>query len=204
MGQYFKVINKTKKEFINPHTFGNGLKLWEIVASGKGVMQGLGLLLAEGHIEYNKKYEPIPSTIIGRWQGDSIAIVGDYAKSGLYDMCEDEDGKAKEGWKDISIPTYKTLLKDTWIGSRKKQELLKDGTQWMFGDEKKIMEELFPKECIEGELLRKQRESKEIEYTDFKNSLTQDEILDLQEKAQGISKMINKAVGKFKKEQSEE
>ena len=60
MGQYFKVINKTKKEFINPHTFGNGLKLWEIVASGKGVMQGLGLLLAEGHIEYNKKYEPIP------------------------------------------------------------------------------------------------------------------------------------------------
>ena len=54
MGQYFKVINKTKKEFINPHTFGNGLKLWEIVASGKGVMQGLGLLLGEGHIEYNK------------------------------------------------------------------------------------------------------------------------------------------------------
>ena len=100
MGQYFKVINKTKK-------------------------------------------------------GDSIAIVGDYAKSGLYDMCEDEDGKAKNGWKDISIPTYKTLLKDTWIGSRKKQELLKDGTQWMFGDEKKIMQELFPKECTEGDLRQK-------------------------------------------------
>ena len=114
------------------------------------------------------------------------------------------DGKAKNGWKDISIPTYKTLLKDTWLGDMKKQDLLKNGTKWMFGDEKKIMEELFPKECIEGELLRRQRESKEIEYTDFKNSLTQDEILDLQEKAQGISKMINKAVGKFKKEQSEE
>ena len=135
MGQYFKVINKTKKEFINPHTFGNGLKLWEIVASSKGVMQGLGLLLAEGHIEYNKENaEPIPSTIIGRWQGDSIAIVGDYAKSGLYDMCEDEDGKPKEGWK---------------------EELLKDGTQWMFGDEKKIMQELFPKECTEGDLRQK-------------------------------------------------
>lgn len=155
MGQYFKVINKTKKEFINPHTFGNGLKLWEIVASGSGVLQGLGLLLAEGHIEYNKKYEPIPSTIIGRWQGDSIAIVGDYAKSGLYDMCEDEDGKPKNGWKDISIPTYRTLLKDTWIGSRKAEEIKKHGTKWMFGEEHKLMLELFPKECTEGDLRQK-------------------------------------------------
>jgi len=155
MGQYFKVINKTKKEFINPHTFGNGLKLWEIVASGKGVMQGLGLLLAEGHIEYNKKYEPIPSTIIGRWQGDSIAIVGDYAKSGLYDMCEDEDGKPKKGWKDISIPTYRTLLKDTWIGSMKAKEIKKHGTRFMFGDEHKLMLELFPQECTEGDLRQK-------------------------------------------------
>ena len=156
MGQYFKVINKTKKEFINPHTFGNGLKLWEIVASGKGVMQGLGLLLAEGHIEYNKENaEPIPSTIIGRWQGDSITIQGDYVKDGLYDKCEDEDGKPKKGWKDISIPTYKTLLKDTWIGSMKAEEIKKHGTRFMFEDEKKIMEELFPKECTEGDLRQK-------------------------------------------------
>ena len=105
--------------------------------------------------EYNKKYEPIPSTIIGRWQGDSIAIVGDYAKSGLYDMCEDEDGKPKNGWKDISIPTYRTLLKDTWIGSRKAEEIKKHGTKWMFGEEHKLMLELFPKECTEGDLRQK-------------------------------------------------
>jgi len=121
----------------------------------------------------------------------------------LYDMCEDEDGKPKKGWKDISVPTYKTLLKDAWLGSMKKQDLLKNGTKWMFGDEKKIMEELFPKECVEGELLRKQREAKELEYTDFKNSLTQDEISDLKKKAVAITKMIKKA-SKFKKEQSEE
>ena len=87
---------------------------------------------------------------------------------------------------------------------KKKQELLKNGTRFMFEDEKKIMEDLFPKECIEGDLLRKQREAKDIEYTDFKNSLSYDEMLDLQEKAQVIIKMINKSVGKFKKEQSEE
>jgi hypothetical protein len=156
MGQYFKVINKTKKEFINPHTFGNGLKLWEIVASGKGVMQGLALLLAEGHIEYNKENaEPIPSTIIGRWQGDSIAIVGDYAKSGLYDMCEDENGKPKKEWKDISIPTYSVLLENSWIRDTKAKQIKKDGTKWMYSCEKALMEKLFPKECVEGDLRQK-------------------------------------------------
>jgi len=154
MGQFFKVINKTKKEFINPHTFGNGLKLWEIVSSSNGVLQGLGLLLAEGHIEY-KNMIPISSTIIGRWQGDSIAIVGDDVKDGLYDKCEGEDGKPKKGWKDISVETFKTLLENTWIGNTKKQKILKSGTKWMYSCEKALMEELFRKECVEGDLRQK-------------------------------------------------
>ena len=27
MGQYYKVVNKTKKEFLDPHSFGHGAKL---------------------------------------------------------------------------------------------------------------------------------------------------------------------------------
>ena len=155
MGQYFKVVNKTKKEVLNPHTFGNGVKLWEFVSDGNGVLQGLGLLLAEGHTEY-KDLISIPSTIIGRWHGDKITILGDYAhdKDGnnIWDSMIDSEGYLKKPWKDISVETYKTLLKDTWIGSRKAEQIRKHGTKFMMSDEKKIMEELFPKECVEGDL----------------------------------------------------
>ena len=159
MGQYFKVINQTKKEVLNPHTFGNGLKLWEFVSDGNGVLQGLGLLLAEGHVEYDKNNELKPSTIIGRWHGDSITILGDYARdkkgNNIYDTMLDSKGELKKSWKDISVETYKTLLKDTWIGSRKAEQIRKHGTKFMMSDEKKIMEELFPKECVEGDLRQK-------------------------------------------------
>ena len=150
MGQYFKVINKTKKEVLNPHTFGNGLKLWEFVSDGNGVLQGLGLLLAEGHM-----YD----AIIGRWHGDKIPILGDYANdkdgNNIWDSMLDSKGDLKKSWKDISVETYKTLLKDTWIGSRKAEQIRKHGTKFMMSEERKIMEELFPKECTEGDLREK-------------------------------------------------
>jgi len=159
MGQYFKVVNKTKKEILNPHTFGNGVKLWELVSDGNGVLQGLGLLLAEGHVEYDKNNELKPSTIIGRWHGDSITILGDYAQDkkgdNIYETMIDSNGELKKSWKDISVETYKTLLKDTWIGRRKAEWIRMNGTGMMFGSEKEIMEELFIKECTEGNLRQK-------------------------------------------------
>ena len=88
MGQYFKVVNKTKKEYLSPYTFGNGAKMWEIVASGKGVLQGLGLLLAEGHY-IDGDETPTHKSLIGRWVGDSITMVGDYAKCELYHKTTD-------------------------------------------------------------------------------------------------------------------
>ena len=130
-----------------------------LVSVGWSLSEGVGLIIFIHSLftltHLSLLLHSIPSTIIGRWQGDSIAIVGDYAKSGLYDMCEDENGKPKNGWKDISIPTYRTLLKDTWIGSRKAEEIKKHGTKWMFGEEHKLMLELFPKECTEGDLRQK-------------------------------------------------
>ena len=139
-----------KKEVLNPHTFGNGLKLWEFVSDGNGVLQGLGLLLAEGHM-----YD----AIIGRWHGDKITILGDYANdkdgNNIWDSMLDSKGDLKKSWKDISVETYKTLLKDTWIGSRKAEQIRKHGTKFMMSEERKIMEELFPKECTEGDLREK-------------------------------------------------
>ena len=158
MGQYFKVINKTKKEVLNPHTFGNGLKLWEFVSDGNGVLQGLGLLLAEGHVEY-KDLIPKPSTIIGRWHGDKITILGDYAQdkegNNIWDTMLDSKGELKKSWKDISVETFKTLIENTSVGSRKAEQIRKGGTKWMYSCEKALMEELFPKECTEGDLREK-------------------------------------------------
>ena len=158
MGQYVRVINKTKKELLTPHTFGSGLKIGEIISSRGEILQGLALLLAEGHIEY-KDSIPQPSTIIGRWQGDKITILGDYAydKKGnnIWNTMCDSEGELKKLWKDISVETYKTLIKDTSVGRRKAEQIKKDGTKLMYSCEKALMEELFPKECNEGDLRQK-------------------------------------------------
>ena len=45
MGQYFIAVNEDKKEFIHPHTFGDGLKFFEIVMSGGGFLGALAYLM---------------------------------------------------------------------------------------------------------------------------------------------------------------
>lgn len=78
MGQYWYPVNLTKKEFIHPHKLGTGLKLWEQVANPHGTGAALVVLCAAmpearggGDIE--------PNEYVGRWAGDRIALVGDYA-----------------------------------------------------------------------------------------------------------------------------
>jgi len=87
MGQYFIIVNMTKKEFIHPHKFGDGLKLMEFGCSSNGTMTALALLLRQssegggGDFPCPEKYK-----IVGSWAGDKIVIVGDYDESGLYDI----------------------------------------------------------------------------------------------------------------------
>lgn len=66
MGQYHYIVNLTKREFLHPHQFGNGLKLMEFGNSQGGVLAALAMLL-------------MPER---SWEGDRIAIVGDYAEDG--------------------------------------------------------------------------------------------------------------------------
>ena len=87
--------------------------------------------------------------MIGRWCGDEITIVGDYAPSDLYHKCE------KKPYKDISKDIARELYKDNWIGAEKSKYCKEYGTQYFFGDEKDLMLELFPLECHEGDLRQK-------------------------------------------------
>jgi hypothetical protein len=81
MGQYYKIVNLDKKQFLHPHAFGDGLKLMEFGSSGQGTMNGLAILLADGN---NRGGGDLRSDnpIIGSWAGDRIVVAGDYADRG--------------------------------------------------------------------------------------------------------------------------
>jgi hypothetical protein len=78
MGQYYYVVNVTKKQYLHPHDFGDGLKLMEFGASGDGTMMGLAALLADGNGRGGGDVRS-KNQIIGSWAGDQIVIAGDYA-----------------------------------------------------------------------------------------------------------------------------
>jgi len=83
MGQYWKPINLDKREYLNPHDFGSGLKFWEW-GSGSNVSFALAFLTADpsamgdggGDVraEFNN---------CGRWYKDRVVVIGDYSKDTL-------------------------------------------------------------------------------------------------------------------------
>ena len=79
MGQYHTVVNLTKKEYLDPHKFGDGLKLWEQVNSEGGTMVALFALLACSNGRGGGDLDE--HDMIGRWTGDKIAVIGDYAEN---------------------------------------------------------------------------------------------------------------------------
>lgn len=80
MGQYHKLFNLDKKEFVHGHRIGTGLKLMEQVGFDKCAASALWLLVAasNGRGGGDAKYHGF----IGRWAGDRIAVIGDYAEPG--------------------------------------------------------------------------------------------------------------------------
>jgi len=108
MGQYWYVVNLDKQEFVHPHQLGAGLKLWEQLAAHPGTGAALVVLCAaERQVrgggdfdltdnwhgpertfpKYNTTPGPMPTEYatvarrtIGRWAGDRVALVGDYAE----------------------------------------------------------------------------------------------------------------------------
>lgn len=111
MGQYWYPVNLDKKEFIHPHKLGTGLKLWEQLANHPGIGAALIVLMAAmpearggGDFDLDAnwhgperevpgkhnagpgpmptKYPAIAKAVIGRWAGDRVVLVGDYAKNG--------------------------------------------------------------------------------------------------------------------------
>lgn len=77
MGQYWKPVNLTKREYIDPHKLGTGIKLLEL-ASSTNLASALVILLAvmperRGGGDFQN------NPFIGRWAGDKVVFVGDYS-----------------------------------------------------------------------------------------------------------------------------
>ena len=132
MGQYWKVVNLDKMEYLAPHKLGCGLKLWEQLANYPGTGAALIFLCAAmpercggGDFDLDENwhgperdmkihnitpgpmpenYPEIAGKTIGRWAGDRIALIGDYAEkddlkefdaSKIYYLCIDPENLEK-------------------------------------------------------------------------------------------------------------
>jgi len=141
-------MNSDKREFLHPHKFGDGLKLMEFSMSAPGTMTGLALLLASsngpdgrgggdwhpwlGGPGYEGREVPddparcaeVAKLVPGRWAGDRITVVGDYAEIGDQGVGTfkdvEQDGQDvpdtpftnEQGWTDISDLVLEALRMD--------------------------------------------------------------------------------------------
>jgi hypothetical protein len=105
MGQYWMVVNLDKREYVHPHKLGAGLKLWEQLGTHPGTGAALIVLCAAMPAPRGGG-DLRPDPVIGRWAGDRIALVGDYAEREdlpdsdradlIYALCRQHDDLPEE------------------------------------------------------------------------------------------------------------
>lgn len=112
MGQYFKAVNIDKQEYVCPYCMGELGKLWEWTAGRHGAVFTLLLRKSDGGGggDYNGY-----ATIVGRWAGDRVMLVGDYDSSRLWDRLPQFRNVSKElveAWNEfIDLPDMKLMYK---------------------------------------------------------------------------------------------
>ena len=106
MGQYHLTVNLDKKEFLMPHKLGVGLKLREQTGFGNSIPDALFMLLAASNGYGGGDFMDNSNKMIGRWAGDRIAVIGDYAQlddlpmmfgaDTIYSLCHTYDKECAE------------------------------------------------------------------------------------------------------------
>ena len=136
MGQYHKLINITKKEYVVGHDIGIGLKHYEQIGFEGSMADVLYcLMIAQGN-DRRGGGDVSGHKFIGRWTGDDVAIVGDYYTddlgdnlkyNGLYDIVETD-----KDYKNIS-PSIRWMLRAVYPKLKFKKEYFTtknlDGTE---------------------------------------------------------------------------
>ena len=145
MGQYYKVVNTTKKQVMIPHTFGSGAKLMEFSSDQMSIMQGLAILLADGNGRGGGDLHS-ENPIIGSWAGDSIVVAGDYADEGNFvDDTTKNLYQVSETYEDISFKVIECLCEDNWWKQQYYDEWVQQGYQDWNEERQSFKENLFGK-----------------------------------------------------------
>ena len=186
MGQYFITINKTKKEYIDTYTFGDGAKFLEFMSSDMGMKEATMMLLTNGGVKDN---------YLGHWASDSIEVLGDYAEEGnLWDEIQDEKTK----WKNISAPVYKALFEhNAWFKEKMDERLRNHPQSYLYSDQKKVLAEIFPEAMMEGKLREKIALEKNLEYNNFKSSISDEKMEIVNQQLTGIMDLLKEEQNNF-------
>jgi len=118
MGQYYKIVNVKKREYINPHMFNEGLKLMEFGMSAGGSLTALAVLLSNGCGRGGGDLHS-DNPIVGSWAGDPIVVAGDYGDDGKFLPADKSDMNlycvAEDEGTDISAKVLDALMEDRWF-----------------------------------------------------------------------------------------
>ena len=162
MGQYYKIVNLDKQEFLNTYAFNDGAKLLEFGFSGEGTMTALAVLLSDGNGRGGGDLHS-ENPIIGSWSGDRIVISGDYADEEKflqkdqimkYLMLSDDNkdrpnlyAYAHKFFKDISKKVLEVILQDSYIYETYEKADL-------YGDAEKVFNRVKKKKAKEKKLAK--------------------------------------------------
>tara|TARA_B100001250_G_scaffold171158_1_gene147420 strand:+ start:533 stop:985 length:453 start_codon:yes stop_codon:yes gene_type:complete len=124
MGQYHKLINITKKEFVVGHDIGINLKHYEQIGFEGSMADVLYCLMIAQGDDRRGGGDVSGHKLIGHWTGDPVAIVGDYytedtdnrSYKNLYDIVEDD-----KHYKNIS-PSIRSMLRAVYPKLKFKKE----------------------------------------------------------------------------------
>lgn len=107
MGEYFKPVNVTKKEFVHPHNVGDGLKWPEWVTRDSATMRRVKSLFASGawakddDVRIVSDYGTEAKLLV---QADGSLAIGERAQAEqtYYERTYKEDECEGEPFKDVS------------------------------------------------------------------------------------------------------
>ena len=103
MGQYHKLINLDKKEFVDPHKLGLGLKQRDHSFKEGSIGDAIYILLSldngkgGGDMKSPWYYDEDDDSnygYFGRWVGDHVAVIGDYNNKDIFQDMSRKDEKA--------------------------------------------------------------------------------------------------------------
>ena len=119
MGQYHSIYNLDKKEVVHPHDIGLGAKQREHTGHEASLSDILYVLLSCSPMRGGGDFwAEVMKDFIGRWVGDKVVVIGDYAEDGdipdvdmstlKYDDFTDISGQARAFIFEVYGITFQT------------------------------------------------------------------------------------------------